>query len=216
MIEVQQVEIRAGEFSVSNVSFQILAGEYAVLMGRTGIGKTTILEAICGLRKIAAGIIRIGGQDVTRLLPGDRRVGYVPQDLALFPTLSVRQHLEFAPRLQRMPKQDMAHCVDGLASQLGITSLMQRSVRDLSGGEAQRVAIGRALAMQPAVLLLDEPLSALDQQTRRDTAQMLEQLKRDKVTVLHVTHNEEEAELLGDRRLVMQDGTILELSQGSA
>lgn len=210
MIELQQVEIRAGEFSVSDVSFQIAAGEYVVLMGRTGIGKTTILEAICGLRKTAAGIIRIGGQDVTRLLPGDRRVGYVPQDLALFPTLSVKQHLEFAPRLKRMQKAEMARCVDGLASQLGIDQLMQRSVGDLSGGESQRVAIGRALAMQPAVLLLDEPLSALDQQTRRETGQMLEQLKRDKVTVLHVTHNEEEADTLGDRRLVMQDGKVAE------
>ncbi len=209
MIELVDLCLQAGTFELSNVSIRIDAGEYAVLMGRTGIGKTTILEAICGLRGVASGKILIGGHDVTQMLPGDRNVGYVPQDLALFPMLSVQGHLEFAQRLRKVPREEISVRVEELANQLGIKHLLQRSIQGLSGGEAQRVAIGRALAMQPQILLLDEPLSALDKQTRSETAQILANLKQSRVTILHVTHNEEEAQELGDRLFLLQDGQII-------
>lgn len=213
MIELKQVTIRSGAFSLSNVSFRIESGQYAVLMGKTGKGKTTILEAICGLRKIADGRVFIQGTDVTHWSPSDRQIGYVPQDLALFPTLNVREHLEFALRLRRASKSEIAQRTEELSEVLGVGHLLNRRIYGLSGGEAQRVALGRALAARPAVLLLDEPLSALDQSTRNEMHNWLLKVKKATgVTTLHVTHNIEEAEALADRRLVLDRGGIVEQS----
>jgi len=211
MIELKQVAIRSGAFSLKDVSFRIEAGEYAVLMGRTGLGKTTILEAICGLRKVAEGSIAVQGVDVTKWSPSDRKIGYVPQDLALFPTMNVREHLQFALRLRGSSKAEMKQRTEELSQVLGLSHLLDRSTGGLSGGEAQRVALGRALAAQPAVLLLDEPLSALDQVTRYEMHEWLRKVKlATGVTTLHVTHNTEEAEALADRRLILEEGRIME------
>ena len=213
MIELDQVSIRSGSFSLNNVSIRIESGQYAVLMGKTGMGKTTILEAICGLRKVASGKILIQGTDVTRWSPSDRQIGYVPQDLALFPTLNVREHFEFALRLRRETKANIAQRTEELSEVLGVAHLLNRRIHGLSGGEAQRVALGRALAARPAVLLLDEPLSALDQSTRNEMHDWLLKIKMATgVTTLHVTHNIEEAEALADRRLVLDRGGIVEQS----
>lgn len=211
MIELKQVTIRSGSFSLNDVSFRIEAGQYAVLMGKTGIGKTTILEAICGLRRIAKGSIFIQTADVTRWSPSDRQIGYVPQDLALFPTLSVREHFEFALKLRRAPKDEIAQRTQELSGVLGVGHLLDRRIQGLSGGEAQRVALGRALAARPAVLLLDEPLSALDQATRNEMHGWLLKVKyATGVTILHVTHNIEEADALADRRLLLEEGRVVE------
>ena len=211
MIELKQVTIRSGSFSLDNVSFRIEAGQYAVLMGKTGMGKTTILEAICGLRKVASGSVFVQATDVTRWSPSDRQIGYVPQDLALFPTLNVREHFEFALRLRRASKVEIKQSTDELSEVLGVEDLLDRRIHGLSGGEAQRVALGRALAARPAVLLLDEPLSALDQATRNEMHEWLLKVKHATgVTTLHVTHNIEEAEALADRRLVLEEGRIVE------
>ena len=107
MIELRDVTVRSGDYCLEGISFQVQAGAYAVLMGRTGIGKTTLLEAICGLRRLVRGCVLLGGVDVSTWAPGDRRIGYMPQDLALFPTMTVQQHLEFALRLQRTPEMDI-------------------------------------------------------------------------------------------------------------
>jgi len=209
MIELLDVSVTAGEFSLSGISFRIDSGQYAVLMGQTGRGKTTILEAICGLRKINSGQILVHGCDVTEASPADRQIGYVPQDLALFPTLNVRQHLEFALRLRKKSTQEVAERVDELAEVLGIGQLLQRSVRGLSGGESQRVALGRALSFRPSVLLLDEPLSALDEATRFEMHELLTRVKqKSHVTTLHVTHSVEDAEALADRRLTLVGGQV--------
>lgn len=211
MIEVDGLAIQSGAFRLSGVSFRIETGQYAVLMGRTGHGKTSILETICGLRRAAAGRIRINGTDITTWSPSDRQIGYVPQDLALFPTFTVRGHLEFAPRLQRLPAGEIAARVAELSELLGIAHLLPRSVRGLSGGESQRVALGRALSARPAVLLLDEPLSALDESTRLEMHGLLRQIHATSaVTFLHVTHNSEEADALADRRLILQNGALTE------
>jgi ABC-type sugar transport system ATPase subunit len=199
MIELASVSIRIGDCHLQDLSFRVESGQYAVVMGKTGIGKTTILEAICGLRSISSGRILINGVDVSRWTPADRNVGYTPQDLALFPTLTVREHLEFAMKVRRRPKKEMAIRVAELASLLEITPLLERRIRGLSGGESQRVALGRALSFRPDVLLLDEPLSALDADTRQSTQALLRNLNKvTGVTILHVTHNQEEADALGD------------------
>lgn len=211
MMALEQVAIRAGGFALRDISFRIEAGEYAVLMGRTGCGKTSLLEAVCGLRRIAAGRILFRGDDVTHWDPADRHAGYVPQDLALFPTFSVRENLEFALRIRREPAALVRQRVDELAELLGITPLLSRKIVGLSGGERQRVALGRALAFQPSVLLLDEPLSALDEHTRHELYGLLKTMQaRTGVTTLHVTHSRDEAAALADRLFVLDAGRIVE------
>ncbi len=209
MIELRNVSIQAGAFALTDVSLTIQRGEYAVLMGRTGRGKTTILESICGLRSIHAGKILIEDTDVTHWPPADRAIGYVPQDLALFPNMNVRAHLEFALWLRSQSRSIIAERVGEVANVLGIDHLLERSIHKLSGGESQRVALGRALSFRPSVLLLDEPLSALDEATRNQIQTLLKKINRDfQVTVLHVTHSSEEAETLADKRFQLEDGRI--------
>ena len=146
MIELSSVTIRIGDFQLKDLSFRVDSGQYTVVMGKTGIGKTTILEAICGLRSIQTGRILINGVDVTRWTPADRNVGYMPQDLALFPSMTVREHIEFAMKVRSRPAKEMADRVAELASLLEITPLLDRRIKGLSGGESQRVALGRALS----------------------------------------------------------------------
>lgn len=209
MIELIDLTIHAGDFSLENVSLEIPASAYAVLMGRTGRGKTTILEAICGLRSIHSGQIIVDNTDVTNWMPGDRQIGYVPQDLALFPTLTVEQHLTFALKLRKYSAEAIGQRCTELAEMLGISHLRGRSIQDLSGGESQRVALGRALSFYPSVLLLDEPLSALDESTRMEMQDVLRTVKRSTgVTTLHVTHSNEEAEALADHRFELNDGVV--------
>lgn len=199
MIRVEALRVKAGQFELRDFSLQVEAGEYAVIMGRTGCGKTTLLEAICGLRKVAGGRIWVDSVDVTRAAPEDRNIGYVPQDLALFPTMTVREHLQFALRLRRWSRDQMHQRTLELAEQLSINHLLDRYPQGLSGGEAQRVALGRGLSFSPSVLLLDEPLSALDDQTRGELLGLLNRIKLTRcATILHVTHNSHEAQTLAD------------------
>ncbi len=194
------------------MTLEVPTGQYGVLMGKTGCGKTTLLEAVCGLRRLESGTVRLLDRDVTGLRPADRGIGYVPQDLALFSTLTVRDHLAFALVVRRRRRQEIAARVQELAELLGIGHLLERKPRGLSGGEAQRVALGRALAMRPQVLLFDEPLSALDDDTRQEMYELLQAVRRAMpVTVLHVTHNRDEASRLGDRFFQLRDGRIGEV-----
>lgn len=209
MIELKGVTISSGKFSLQNVSFRVRKGEHAVLMGQTGRGKTTILEAICGLRHVTAGHILIDSTDMTQWLPGDRGIGYVPQDLALFPTRNVQQHLEFALRLRRYSTKAISERVSELSCMLGIDKLLHRSVHGLSGGESQRVALGRALSFRPPVLLLDEPFSALDEDTRAEMHDLVKAATSDgQITTLHVTHSRQEADALANRRFVLDGGVV--------
>jgi ABC-type sugar transport system ATPase subunit len=211
MIRVDGLCLRAGTFALDGLSFAVPAGQYAVLMGKTGSGKTTILEALCGLKPIRAGRIRLLDRDVTGLKPADRNVGYVPQDLALFQTLTVREHLGFALAVRRWYRPHIDRRVAELAELLGIGPLLDRRPQGLSGGEAQRVALGRALAFHPRILLLDEPLSALDDETRAEMYGLLRAVQRQTgVTTLHVTHSSGEAKRLADRVLLLQNGAITE------
>ncbi len=213
MIELRNVGIRAGEFQLSGISLLVEPGQYAVLMGRTGRGKTTILESICGLRRVHEGAILIHGTDVTDWPPADREVGYVPQDLALFPTFTVEQHLAFALRLRKQSAERIAERTGEIAEVLGITHLLNRGIEGLSGGESQRVALGRALSFEPTVLLLDEPLSALDAATRAEMQDLLRRVTRvSGVTTLHITHNEDEAAALADRSFELRDGELIEVA----
>ena len=207
MIHVDHLHVRAGSFELQDISFAVPAGRYAVLMGKTGTGKTTLLEAVAGLKSVLAGRILLDNVDVTRRRPGERNVGLVPQDGALFTTMTVREHLAFALIVRRWPQPAIQRRVAELAELLEIGPLLGRYPAGLSGGEKQRVALGRALAFRPTTLCLDEPLSALDEETRAQIVELLQNIRRETpVTTLHITHNRHEADQLADVMLELADG----------
>ena len=180
-----------------------------MLLGPTGVGKTVLVETLAGLQRPAAGRITLNGRDVTGLPPEARDLGFVPQDYALFPHLSVRDNIAFGLRMRGQGRDQQAARVRDIAARLGIEPLLDRSVRRLSGGERQRVALARALVIAPKVLILDEPTSAVDPTTRRELWAELSRIKREfQVTTLHITHDFEEAIALADRVVIFLDGEI--------
>jgi ABC-type sugar transport system ATPase subunit len=200
-----------------DVSFHVPKGKYALLMGKTGCGKTTILEAVAGLRAIAGGRVQLDDRDVTDLSPAERNIGYVPQDGALFRTMTVRENLGFALTVRHKPAGDITRRVGQLAEFLQIEHLLERRAIGLSGGETQRIALGRALANHPPILLMDEPLSSLDEETRGVMIDLLKTLPQQvNVTVLHVTHSRHEADQLGNLIFRLQDGKIEVIKSESA
>ncbi len=212
MIRVEKLSVRLGAFAIENISFEVGEGQYAILMGRTGTGKTTLLESICGLRPISTGRVELMGRDVTRLKPAERNIGFVPQDGALFEGMRVRDQIGFALTIRKQQKREIARRVAELAELLGLEHLLERKPTGLSGGERQRVALGRALAAQPGVLCLDEPLSALDDATRDDMYTLLKSVREHTgVTTLHITHSTSEARHLGDVVFVIKGGKVHQL-----
>ncbi len=212
MIVVKDLSICLGSFSLENVQLSVPQGSYGVLMGRTGSGKTTLVESIAGLKKISRGQISLGDRNVTHLRPAERGIGYVPQDGALFSTMTVHQHLAFALVVRRMHQEEIARRIDQTSHLLGIHALLDRKPAGLSGGERQRVALGRALSFEPTVLLMDEPLSALDDETRNQMYDVIRRVRdQTGVTALHVTHNRHEADELADLIFQMDNGTICEI-----
>jgi ABC-type sugar transport system ATPase subunit len=211
VIHLDSITWQAGAFRLENLTLRVPPGQYAVLMGRTGCGKTTLVEILCGLRRSQSGRVRIADRDVTHEPPGERGIGYVPQDGAMFPTMTVREHLGFALRLRGRPDDEITRRVGQLAEELGVAALLNRKPQGLSGGERQRVALGRALAAQPKVLVLDEPLSAIDEDFRDDLAALLRRIQREHaITALHITHSRAEAAQLADILFRLADGRITE------
>jgi ABC-type Fe3+/spermidine/putrescine transport system ATPase subunit len=208
MIQLENITWRAGgRVILDDVTLSIPGGSYGVLMGRTGCGKTTLLEILCGLRQPTSGRVRLDDVEVTDLEPRERGIGYVPQDLALFPGLKVREQIAFVLKLRGKPSEAR---VKELADELGITAQLDRLPDLLSGGEKQRVALARALAAEPRLLLLDEPLSALDEEMRGEASAMLKRIqKQHGLTVLHVTHSNAEAVELATIRLRMDGAKIV-------
>ncbi len=209
MIECKNLYIKAGQFELHDISFIIPESKYFCLMGKTGSGKTTILEAICGLRIVKGGQIILDNREVTRFKPAMRGIGFVPQDNALFSSMTVREHLEFALKIRKWQKSEREERVNELAKLLGISHLLKRRPLGLSGGEKQRVAIGRALSFKPKILCFDEPFSALDENTREEIYHLVDKVGRSgDVTVLHISHNLAEVERLADGVLYLEGGKI--------
>ena len=179
-------------------------------MGKTGCGKTTIMEAICGLRKINSGSILLDDVDISILKPSERSIGFVPQDGALFSSMDVQSNLGFALRIRKWKKPQIAERVSELAYLLGIGHLLSRKITGLSGGERQRIALGRGLAFYPEFVCLDEPLSALDDPTRDEMYLLLQKLKKElNITALHVTHSKKDAKVLADHIISIENGKIV-------
>lgn len=212
VIELKHMTVRSGKFVLTEVSMTVPDRGYSVLMGRTGCGKTTLLEAVIGLRPVTHGAVILCGEDVTRLKPALRGIGYVPQDGALFQTMTVREHLAFPLTIRSESKAAIRARVDELSEHLEIAHLLHRYPAGLSGGEKQRVALGRALSFNPRVLLLDEPLSALDESTKETMYELLKRIQSDTgITALHITHSMLEAEQLADTMFLLRDGGIREV-----
>jgi ABC-type Fe3+/spermidine/putrescine transport system ATPase subunit len=211
MIEVQHLGCRFGDFALDDVSLRIGKGEYWVLLGPSGCGKSVLLQTIAGFFPPATGRILVDARDVTALSPERRNIGLVFQQAALFPHLSVRGNIEYGLRARRVPEAEARRTVDELIDRLGLAAVLPRPVATLSGGEAQRVAIARALAVRPVLLLLDEPLSALDHNARLELQAELARLHKElDLTTLHVTHSRDEAAALGDFLAVMLGGRVVQ------
>ena len=205
MISAEEISFSIGRFELQRLSIDIAEGEYFILLGPPGSGKTIFLECLCGLKKIQSGRIRVDGRDVTNLEPRKRGIGYVPQDYALFPHLSVEQNITFGLRAHGYDETNISEN----AELLGISHLLSRSVDGLSGGEKQRVALARALVLKPKILLLDEPVCALDEVTRQQVCAQLSDIQRRLgLTTVHVSHNLEEAFSVADRAAILHDGLL--------
>ncbi len=212
MIRIEGLCLSVGAFALRQVCLEVASGEYFVLLGPTGAGKTLLLECLCGLYRLDGGRLIIAGRDVTHAEPRHRQIGYLPQDYALFPHRTVRQNIAFGLRRSSASRRQLQQRVQQLMEELGIDHLADRRPARLSGGEKQRVALARALAVRPQVLLLDEPVSALDESTRDDICRLLRRLNRQlNTTVLHVCHNFAEMMSVADRAAVIADGRIIQV-----
>jgi len=209
MIQIKNLRVDLGDFMLRDINLTVGEGEYFIILGPTGAGKTILLESIAGLYPVKSGEIWLRGKEVTRLRPEKRGISIVYQDHVLFPHLSVKDNIVFGLRLGKQTRQETAAVLDQVSQLLGISHLLDRKPDTLSGGERQKVALARALSIKPRVLLLDEPLSALDPEGREGVQQELRELhNRLKVTIIHVTHDFEEAIALGDHIAVLGEGCI--------
>lgn len=207
MLSLRNIHLQKGSFTLKKVSFDVKDCGYFVILGRTGSGKTLLLETIAGLHK-HAGTVSYRSLDITNLPPEKRKIGFVYQDFALFPHLSVIKNIRFSNRYH---KQATNSQWDELIDFLDLENLLQRDICHLSGGEKQRVALARAIYFRPDILLLDEPLSAIDPSFRNTIMENLKGLNyRFNTTVIHVTHNFREAAYLADKIGIMMDGKLVQ------
>jgi molybdate transport system ATP-binding protein/molybdate/tungstate transport system ATP-binding protein len=212
MIRIENVSKDLGEFKLNDTNLQIDEGEYFIILGPTGAGKTILIETIAGIYRPDSGRVFLNKIDVTNVLPKDRRISMVYQDYMLFPHLTVEGNIGFGLRQKKVDKSEIKAKANEITDILGISHLLGRYPGTLSGGEKQRIAIARAVVTEPAVLLLDEPLSALDSRTtERLSAELARIHKLMGTTTIHVTHSFEEAFALGDRIAVMCGGRIIQV-----
>jgi putative spermidine/putrescine transport system ATP-binding protein len=195
--------------AVDDISLDIESGEFITLLGPSGSGKTTVLRMIAGFEDPDAGSIKLNGEDITHLPPFDRDVNTVFQDYALFPHMSVQENVEYGLRTRKVPKAERAkQALEAIAS-VKLEETVNRLPHQLSGGQRQRIALARALVLRPRVLLLDEPLGALDRQLREEMQVELKKIQRDAgITFVFVTHDQEEAMRMSDRIVVFNSGRI--------
>lgn len=209
MLEIRDLSARAGSFVLRNVSLSILPSSCHVILGPTGSGKTLLLESVIGLRKPDRGKIFVNGDEITLLPMEKRRLSYVPQDLALFPHMTVRENILYAKRIKGMRPNTENGVAKELIDSLGIEPLLDRRIRNLSGGERQRTALARAIVSGCKYLVLDEPLSALHESLKRELWYLLKDLQgRYELATLMVTHDLEEAFFLGDTISIIIDGRV--------
>ncbi len=211
MLKLKNISKNYKDFNLRNVSFSVEDGEYFVLLGRSGAGKSLLLEIITGLTHPDKGMVIIDNEDVTEKNIQNRNIGLVFQDYAIFPHLSVYDNVAYPLKSVHKSTIEIKQKVKSLAAKTGISELLNRKPKTLSGGELQRVALARTLASDPKYLLLDEPFSSLDIQLRVELQRLLRKINKEGLTIIHVTHNFEEAIALADKVGVINKGKIIQV-----
>lgn len=201
-----------GKEALEDISFEVNSGEFLSILGPSGCGKTTLLRILIGLLSPDSGEILLDGQNITKAPPDKRGMGIVFQNYALFENMTVLKNVEYAMRLRPELRAKSRETARGLLEQVGLSEHIKKYPAQLSGGQMQRVAIARTLALSPSVILLDEPMSALDVATRLSLREELKRIQRDSgTTMIYITHDQEEAFALSDRIMVMGNAKIHQL-----
>jgi len=210
LLEACALTVNVGKFSLKNIGFSMGSDDYVVILGPTGCGKTVLLESIAGLRLLNGGALFLSGKEITHLPPERRRLGFAYQDSLLYPFLTVQENILFGARARGLKEApEMRRRMAYLAETMNITHLLGRYPRFLSGGERQRVSLARAILTKPPLLLLDEPLSSLDRQTRHATQELLREIHlAEGIGIIHVTHDFSEALQLGSHMLMLHNGQV--------
>lgn len=210
MLNLKNINKHFGRFALKDINIDIKEGEYYVLLGRSGSGKTRLLELITGLSEPDSGQIWLDGEDITKKKIQKRKIGLVFQDYALFPNMTVAANIAYPLHSSGTSRKITAGMVESIADKMNISHLLNRYIHNLSGGELQRVALARTLVISPKLLLLDEPLASIDASLKDDIKRLLRNLNRSGLTIIHVTHDYREAVSLANRVGVMHNGRIIQ------
>ena len=216
MLRIDSLTITLGEFSVRDVSLEVKPNEYFIILGPTGAGKTVLLETIAGIHTPDSGKVFLGGKEITGTEPRSRNIGMVYQDYMLIPHQTVNNNISFGLRQRNIPLYEQNTRIRDICTLLEIQHLTERYPGTLSGGEQQRVALARALVLRPSILLLDEPMSALDGRTRERMRTELSHIRHlTGTTIIHITHHFEDVFALADRIAIMREGRIVQVGEPS-
>ena len=212
MLNLQKLRVEFRDFALQDINLEVMPGDYFMIVGPTGSGKTVLLETIAGLHRVRSGEIRMDNKNITDLEPEKRRMAIVYQDCALFPHLSVAENIIFGLKVRKTDRKDIKQALEEIAATIGVAHLLHRKPSTLSGGERQKVALARSLIVKPDLLLLDEPLSALDPESRENAREELRRIhQRLNTTTIHVTHDFEEAISMGNRMAVLGQGQVKQI-----
>ncbi len=213
MLNLQKLRVEFRDFALQDIDLEVASGDYFMIVGPTGAGKTVLLETIAGLHRLRSGEIRMDNKNITDLEPEKRGIAIVYQDCALFPHLSVAENIIFGLKVRKADRHDIKQALEEIAATIGVAHLLYRKPSTLSGGERQKVALARSLIVKPDLLLLDEPLSALDPESRENAREELRRIhQRLNTTTIHVTHDFEEAISLGNRMAVLGEGQVKQIA----
>ncbi|MCX6251389.1 MAG: ABC transporter ATP-binding protein [Bacteroidetes bacterium] len=210
MLELKNISVNKGAFSLKSINFTVEKGDYFILLGVSGAGKSMVLETIAGLVIPDSGQVMLNQRDITHEKIQHRRIGLVFQDHAVFPHMTVAENVGYPLHGKHFPHSERNLKVKNIAEKMGIGSLLSRKPATLSGGELQRIALARTLIQEPLILLLDEPLASMDTHLREELRKLLRGLNKNGQTIIHVTHDYEEAISLGNKIAVIHDGEILQ------
>ncbi|MCX6333444.1 MAG: ABC transporter ATP-binding protein [Bacteroidia bacterium] len=211
MLKLENINKKFGDFRLAGISIDIQEGEYFVLLGRSGSGKTQLLELIAGLNEPDSGLIWVDNENVTKKKIQDRNIGLVFQDYAVFPNMTVFGNIAYSLHCRKTEKKEINERVNRIAEELNIHHLLNRLTDNLAGGELQRVALARTLITYPRVLLLDEPLASIDASLKDDIKRILRRLNKKGLTIVHITHDYREAVSLATRVGVIHNGHLIQV-----
>jgi len=210
MLKLKDISIRLGDFNLKNINLELEKGDYYVLLGKSGVGKTVLLEIIAGLIKPDSGKVILNDEDITHKKIQNRKIGIVFQDYSVFPHLTVKQNIAYPLKKKKLTFNEKEKKINQYSELAEVSHILNRNTQNLSGGELQRVALARMLVSQPEIILLDEPLASLDVQLKGGLRNLLRQINQQGVTILHVTHDYEEAIALSNKVAVVHEACIIQ------